>query len=116
MSETDRLKELIESTHDKHGKRPSPGVWNLCRLCQQECPRPQQTIPDDWPMLARLIARFRTPDDRGLGDTIANNLDKIPVIRGMGLSTAIKTISAKLGASCGCEHRQDRLNERYPYY
>ena len=71
--------------------------------------------PDTWPILARLLARLRTSDDKGLGDTIARSINLIPTLRGKPLGDAFKIVMHKLGKDCGCGDRQAKLNEKYPY-
>lgn len=105
----------IEADHAKHGSRPGRGVWLACSICQREVPEPRPRVPAAWPKLAKAIAMFRTPTDTGLGDTIANNLNRIPAFKGMGAGDAFKKVLHAMGIECGCDSRQRFLNERYPY-
>ena len=105
----------IEAAHARHGRNPSRGVWLSCALCQAEVPEPRPRVPETWPKVVKLIAMFRTPTDTGLGDTIASNLNRIPVFKGMGASDAFKRVMHQLRIDCGCEDRQRNLNERFPY-
>lgn len=65
--------------------------------------------PASWPRLARWLARLRTPEDRGLGDTIARNLNRFGADAWKRLYTRIT------GADCGCQSRQEMLNSMFPY-
>ena len=46
---------------------------------------------------------------RGLGDSIANFTKKT------GIKNAVNKISKKLNIPCGCEARQESLNNMFPY-
>ncbi len=62
-----------------------------------------------WPRWVRLIANQKTPDDSGVGDTVAR------IIGPVG-GHAYKTWFAEtFGESCGCVKRQARLNALYQY-
>jgi hypothetical protein len=47
--------------------------------------------------------------NRGLGDSIANFTKKT------GIKNAVNKISKKLNIPCGCEARQESLNNMFPY-
>jgi len=84
-------------------------------------PRPEPAavsvaIPrDQWQLRIKAIAMFRREGDKGVGDTIANNLNRFRMFKGMGASDAFKLVMKKVGINCGCEDRQRALNARYPY-
>ncbi len=62
-----------------------------------------------WPWLARVLARLRTPEDCGLGDTVARHLDRFG-------GDAWKRVYEKLmGRRCPCADRQAALNAAFPY-
>lgn len=65
--------------------------------------------PEKWPKLVKLIARFRQPADKGIGDTLARNLAKF------GAKSMAHAYTMITGADCGCENRQKKLNDAYPY-
>lgn len=46
---------------------------------------------------------------RGLGDTIAK------ITTATGIKKVVDTIAQATGADCGCEARQETLNEMFPY-
>lgn len=58
--------------------------------------------------LLKWVAAFRTPEDRGIGDTVERLLAKAG-------GRAIKKWLERVGVSCGCRDRQAWLNEKYPY-
>ncbi len=65
-------------------------------------------VPEpEWPAHIRAVALLRGPEDRGVGDTVANTL---------GLSgRMIKALVKATGLNCGCADRQMWLNQKYPY-
>jgi hypothetical protein len=64
---------------------------------------------EEWPLLARMVAKLRKPEDAGLGDTVANNLGRFG-------ADAWKVMYKRLtGADCGCAARQQILNGMFPY-
>lgn len=88
---------------DAREAKPEP-IWFV-----EGVPRVPQPVPrDQWPMLARVVARLATKDDRGVGDTIARNLGSF----GEWWKSAFHSLTGK---SCGCTDRQAYLNARYPY-
>ena len=70
--------------------------------------QPQPIPRDQWPILARIIARLASATDKGVGDTIARSLGS----PGEWFKTAFKTLTGK---SCGCSDRQAHLNALYSY-
>jgi hypothetical protein len=65
--------------------------------------------PRPWPLTARTIARLRSPEDKGLGDTVHRHLSRFG-------ADAMKRLFVKLtGKDCGCDARQAKLNALYPY-
>jgi hypothetical protein len=54
------------------------------------------------------VKLFRTPDDRGLGDTVERLL-------AMAGARKIKNWLERVGIDCGCRSRQEWLNEQHPY-
>lgn len=77
---------------------------------------PLQPVPrDQWPFRVRMVARFKVPADKGVGDTLARLINKLPVYKGMGAGDAWKKFTTWLGIECGCCARQRRANEQYPY-
>lgn len=71
-------------------------------------------VPVVWPLnmfgvAARVMKLSRTPEDRGVGDTLAR------VIGPIGGDAYKKWFLEVFGKSCGCQERQDKLNEMFPY-
>lgn len=62
----------------------------------------------DWPMLVRVVARFATDDDKGVGDTVKRAAKMI------GAEMVTKVLKAA-GVECGCNKRRAWMNARYPY-
>jgi hypothetical protein len=87
-------------------------VLRHCRLCwrwdQGEDSAPHKPL-SEWPLLARLIARWRTDADVGLGDTIARHAARF------GADAFQRLYKRITGADCGCSDRQAALNSLYPY-
>jgi uncharacterized Zn finger protein (UPF0148 family) len=54
------------------------------------------------------VKLFRTPDDRGLGDTVERLLARAGARK-------IKSWLERVGIDCGCTGRQKWLNEQHPY-
>ncbi len=67
------------------------------------------SIPrDKWPMWTKALAKFATPEDKGIGDVVARMI-------GEENSAQFKAWHlATFGRSCGCNGRQARLNLQYP--
>lgn len=49
------------------------------------------------------------PKSRGLGDTIAK------ITKVTGIKKVVDVVSDITGKDCGCQARQDKLNEKFPY-
>jgi hypothetical protein len=62
----------------------------------------------DWPPILRPIKCFAQPSDRGAGDVIAR------VIGPIGGEAFKIWYKAMFGKDCGCGHRQEVLNARWP--
>lgn len=63
---------------------------------------------DRLPLWVRAIRRLRTPEDRGVGDTVARIAAKFGGER-------FKRFSQRIGIPCGCTRKQAEWNERWPY-
>ena len=72
-------------------------------------PAAHGTDPAGWPFPARIMARFREPDDRGVGDTAAR------VFARFGADRAAHLLQRLTGVDCKCADRRAWLNCRYPY-
>lgn len=70
---------------------------------------PINTDISKWPTMARMVAKLRRPEDKGLGDTVARN---IKWLKGDTLASWYKKLTGK---DCGCSDRQQALNTDYPY-
>ena len=56
------------------------------------------------------MAKKKLSDAEGLGDTIAYLTELLKIDR------AVKSVTQALGIEdCGCERRQEKLNEMFPY-
>jgi hypothetical protein len=58
--------------------------------------------------LVTLVSKFRTPEDRGVGDTLERLLAKVG-------GRKIKHLLRLANLPCRCDDRQKWLNERFPY-
>jgi hypothetical protein len=58
--------------------------------------------------LVTLVSKFRTPEDRGVGDTLERLLAKVG-------GRKIKHLLRLANLPCRCDDRQAWLNERFPY-
>lgn len=63
----------------------------------------------EWPWLARAVAKLKTADDKGLGDTIHRNLARF------GADAMSRLYKKITGHDCGCGDRQAKLNRMFPY-
>ena len=54
---------------------------------------------------------FKSPESesQGIGDTIAK------ITRATGVKAAVDAVSEATGRGCGCQERQNKLNEMFPY-
>lgn len=66
------------------------------------------TFPTAWPWWAKALRACAQPGERGVGDTVAR-------LVGPFGGEAFKQWRAQLGRTCGCELRQAKLNQKYPY-
>lgn len=64
---------------------------------------------DQWPLAAKGMALLRTPEDRGVGDTVAR---LARIAGGESLAAAYRRIT---GRDCHCAQRAERLNQMFPY-
>jgi hypothetical protein len=64
---------------------------------------------DQWPLLARALAKLARPDDLGLGDTVAR------LASAVGGDTLADWYERIVGKPCGCGDRRVALNQRYPF-
>lgn len=62
-----------------------------------------------WPLWARLVRKLAAPGDVGVGDTIAR------AIGPLGGDAWKAWYRRATGHSCGCEERQEVLNQLYSY-
>jgi len=63
----------------------------------------------EWPMTARIIAKLRSPEDGGIGDTIHRHLSRF------GADAMTRLYTRIVGTACGCSDRQERLNQLFRY-
>ena len=66
----------------------------------------QPTPRDQWPRWASVLAEYATTEDAGIGDIVARKLGKT--------GEAFKAFMKSIGIDCGCQQRQEWLNQRYP--
>lgn len=64
--------------------------------------------PQPWPMWARYVARLKTDQDAGVGDTVKRIADRLG---GQGY----RWFTKKAGMPCHCTARQEEWNRKYPY-
>src|SRR4051812_28462046 len=70
-------------------------------------PSPSRVPEEKWPWIVRVFAQLRREGEKGLGDTTGR------LVPG---GEKFKKLFKKLtGADCGCENRQNKLNQMYPY-
>lgn len=70
--------------------------------------QPIKPMPaDSWPVWAKTVARLKSDEDMGVGDTIRRQVG----IFGAGFKAAM----LGMGVPCGCDARQDEYNTKYPY-
>lgn len=71
---------------------------------------PATPVPrEQWPKWAVAAAAHATPEDGGVGDTVAR------FTTAMGLASLAKGLKKLTGLGCGCGARQDGWNKRFPY-
>jgi len=76
----------------------------------QAIARPSTPRPiSEWPMTARIIAKLRSPEDGGIGDTIHRHLSRF------GADAMTRLYTRIVGTTCGCSDRQERLNQLFRY-
>jgi hypothetical protein len=65
--------------------------------------------PEQWPLWAVTISKFRQPGDVGLGDTIERLAAR------MGGNQFKAWFKKLTGQDCGCSRRREQFNTLYPY-
>lgn len=82
---------------------PQPGQVVSC-ICQQADNKIVVPVPPRW---VKWVARYRDPEDTGVGDTIE---------RLLGVwGERFKALMARFDIDCGCSDRKDYFNLVYPY-
>lgn len=67
------------------------------------------SVPSQWPLWARVITRLKSPEDAGVGDTVARLIGEVN-------SDQFKHWHRRtFGVDCGCDERQQHWNLLYPY-
>jgi len=76
---------------------------------ERPVPKPVQSIPtNEWPIWAKAISQFSTPNDKGIGDVVARMI-------GDEASAKFKAWHiATFGRPCNCANRKERWNRQYP--
>ena len=72
-------------------------------------PQAQPVLPvprSEWPFAVAKMTVFAKPEDAGVGDIVARKLGKT--------GEAFKAFMKSIGIDCGCQQRQEWLNQRYP--
>ncbi len=88
--------------------RSRAGLGPIQAIPLREKPVIQSMPRDQWPMWAKALAQFATPEDKGLGDVAAR-------IIGDENSSKFKAWHlATFGRPCGCNGRQKLWNQKYP--
>lgn len=64
--------------------------------------------PEQWPLLIKTAAFFKSSKDKGVGDTVARTIGPVG-------GDAFKAWAKAVGFECGCADRQAALNRTYPY-
>jgi hypothetical protein len=61
-----------------------------------------------WPIWAKALKQFSTPDDKGIGDVVARMIgdENSMKFKAWHIST--------FGRPCGCTGRRERWNKQYP--
>jgi len=94
------------------GEGPMQNVQTLASK-QQTRSEPQQQQPK----IVQTTGFFKDEieedskslESQGIGDTIAK------ITRATGIKTAVDAVAEATGRDCGCQQRQDALNEMFPY-
>ena len=69
--------------------------------------QPVLPVPrSEWPFAVAKMTVFAKPEDAGVGDIVARKLGKT--------GEAFKAFMKSIGIDCGCQQRQEWLNQRYP--
>jgi len=91
------------------GSTVKPDGWDAL----PDAPMPSPPAPPkpiaEWPMTARIIAKLRSPEDGGIGDTIHRHLSRF------GADAMTRLYTRIVGTTCGCSDRQERLNQLFRY-
>lgn len=82
-------------------------------ICESLSPEDQRALcdgapPEPWPLYLQPFKLLAQEGDKGLGDIVEHVIG--PAGGGAYKSWYEKTF----GVGCGCNQRQDRLNQRYP--
>lgn len=125
----DAVTRVIQANPDKAAKyhwpltRPQVADWvdeHNARLCASygwkdfinDDTAPQgarEFRPDLWPLWARTMSSLRTPEDKGVGDTVER-------IIGKDNAEGFKAFYQRtFQRQCGCDGRKQEWNQLYPY-
>ncbi len=65
-------------------------------------------IAHEWPIWAKALKKFATPEDKGIGDVVARMIgdEKSEAFKAWHLVT--------FGKACNCTDRRERWNRLYP--
>lgn len=68
--------------------------------------------PDLWPLWARTMHGLRTPEDKGVGDTV----ERIIGVSGPNAPAKLREFYQKsFGRICGCDGTKTQWNAQFPY-
>ena len=68
-----------------------------------------QPVELPWPAWALAVKALASPEDKGVGDTIAR------IVGPIGGNSYKLWFKATFGKPCGCTERQSAFNHRFPY-
>ncbi len=94
-----------ECSHPIHTRAVLPSRCPGCGKIDPWDVEPQE-IP--WPKWARIVKRFRSPADEGVGDTVQRYAATVG-------GEVFKRVASRIGMPCGCSDRQKEWNRLYRY-
>lgn len=71
-------------------------------------PNVKSISPNEWPVWAKALKQFSTPEDKGIGDVVAR------MIGDENSATFKAWHLATFGRPCNCTARRDRWNRQFP--
>lgn len=82
-------------------------VFEIDETIVLEKPQEQKEVKREWPIYAKILKRFKTDGETGVGDTFKRLVDT--------KASIVNKIIKRYRLRCRCPQRRDDWNRLYPY-